>query len=363
MSGSSPSLAPVVAVVTPRWVSQFEAVGRAVPAGIERGLGRIRSLDRWAEGARLPVAVTRMATTATRRVTDLVHEHTRETIRQVSEGLPFASWLFLTPVIAFILLQGSRAFRNSTIRALPEGHLQWRGEEFFHHVNGTLAGYLRGQLAAALFIGVTCAIAFALFKVPYALLVGLGAGLLEFVPVIGPLSVVIAIASLTSGTKLLVLLVFLAALRMVQDYVVYPRLLGRGMHLHPMLVISAILIGARIDGIVGVIAAVPVMGVVAVGWRQWRDYRAIVNLVRRHEAMLAAKAAANASDVATAPPPAGRPDERTGRHHERAAGRITSHPAGVASRPGRRVILRAAQPDAIAAPSTAPASPTCRGVC
>jgi predicted PurR-regulated permease PerM len=67
---------------------------------------------------------------------------------------------------------------------------------------------------------------------------------------------------------------FLGSLRMVQDYVIYPRLVGRRLHLHPLAVIVAVLAGLELNGVVGMFLAVPVMAVGsvvvmhAIGWRE-----------------------------------------------------------------------------------------------
>jgi predicted PurR-regulated permease PerM len=74
----------------------------------------------------------------------------------------------------------------------------------------------------------------------------------------------------------------LAALRVLQDYVIYPRLIRRGMHLGTPTVIVTMWIGAVLGGAAGVILAIPVAGFLSVSLRHWREYRAIEHLVRKH---------------------------------------------------------------------------------
>ena len=68
-------------------------------------------------------------------------------------------------------------------------------------------------------------------------------------------------------------LAFLAVLRIVQDYVVYPRLIGQGIHLHPLAVIIAILSGAELAGIAGIFLAIPVVAILTVSYRHWLEHR------------------------------------------------------------------------------------------
>jgi hypothetical protein len=70
-----------------------------------------------------------------------------------------------------------------------------------------------------------------------------------------------------------VVLLFLGVLRVVQDYVLYPRIIGQGIHLHPLAVILAILAGAEIAGVAGIFLAIPVIAVLTVSYRHWLEHR------------------------------------------------------------------------------------------
>jgi predicted PurR-regulated permease PerM len=191
----------------------------------------------------------------------------------------YAAWLVVAPVLAFVLLTGWPAFRRSTLRVLPRGHLQWRGEEYFQDVNSALAGYIRAQTAAGLIVGLACVSGFELIGVPSAVSMGVAAGILELVPGIGPVTALL-IAVTQSGDKALAVIGFLVALRVVQDTLVYPRLIRHGMHLSMPVLVLSLWTGAVLGGPGGVILAIPVAGFVSVSLRHWREYRAIERLVR-----------------------------------------------------------------------------------
>lgn len=189
----------------------------------------------------------------------------------------FLPWLVLIPILSFFFLKDADSFRRSVLAMLPRGRLRWRGDEFFQDINSTLAAYIRAQLTACLLIGVVCSIGFALFGLPSPLVLGLIAGMLEFVPLVGPLVVAILaalLALLHSGFAMaFVMLLFLGVLRIVQDYVIYPRIIGQGIHLHPLAVILAILAGAEIAGVAGIFLAIPVIAVLTVSYRHWLEHR------------------------------------------------------------------------------------------
>jgi predicted PurR-regulated permease PerM len=163
------------------------------------------------------------------------------------------------------------------LQMLPRGRWRWRGDEFFQDVNSTLAAYIRAQLTASLFIGAVCAGAFAIAGLPSPLVLGLMAGLFEFVPLLGP--VLIALIATLIGVfqsgmgPAFMVLVFLGVLRIVQDYIVYPRLIGHGIHLHPLAIILAILCGEKLAGVAGIFLAIPIVAVVTVSYRHWLEHR------------------------------------------------------------------------------------------
>ena len=189
----------------------------------------------------------------------------------------FLPWLVLIPILSFFFLKDADNFRRSVLAMLPRGRLRWRGDEFFEDINSTLAAYIRAQLTACFLVGAVCSIGFALLGLPSPLVLGLMAGVLEFVPLVGPLVVAILAAALALlhwgfGMAFVVLL-FLGVLRVVEDYVIYPRLIGQGIHLHPLAVILAILAGAEIAGVAGIFLAIPVIAVLTVSYRHWLEHR------------------------------------------------------------------------------------------
>ncbi len=189
----------------------------------------------------------------------------------------FIPWLVLIPILSFFFLKDADSFRRSVLAMLPRGRLRWRGDEFFQDINSTLAAYIRAQLTACVLMGVVCSIGFALIGLPSPLVLGFIAGFCEFVPLVGPLTVAIlavVLALLHSGFGMaFVVLLFLGVLRIVQDYVIYPRIIGEGIHLHPLAVILAILAGAEIAGVAGIFLAIPVIAVLTVSYRHWLEHR------------------------------------------------------------------------------------------
>lgn len=203
----------------------------------------------------------------------------------IAQAILYIPWLILIPILSFFLLKDADNFRRSALQMLPRGRWRWRGDEFFQDVNSTLAAYIRAQLTICLLIGTVCTLGFVVIGVPSPLVLGVLAGMLEFIPLVGPL-VIATIAVLVTGFSndspahsVIWVILFLGTLRIVNDYVVYPRIIGQGIHLHPLAVILAILSGAELAGVAGIFLAIPVIAIATVSYRHWLEHRGSEGLV------------------------------------------------------------------------------------
>lgn len=179
----------------------------------------------------------------------------------------YLPWLILVPVLGFFFLKDANFFRISFLRLFPSGRWRSRVESVIYDVNQTLAAYTRAQLISCVLIGIICTVGFYIIGVNYALLLGIVAGVLEFIPLLGPLTVgIVAVtaAALESPWEALYTVIFLVALRICQDYIIYPRIVRGGIHLHPLAIILSVLAGEQVAGIPGVFISIPVVALLTV---------------------------------------------------------------------------------------------------
>ena len=273
-------LTPVWAIWGSKITNTVPNVARDVPRHVSRFASQVRASERWHERFAVERETRRLLRSMSHRVSQRVQEEVAVVGAEVVRARLVVPWLAGVPLIALLLVAQWPAFHRSAARALPTPHLKWRTDQLLRQVNMVLAAYTRAQALSALIVGVICGVGFALMKLPNAAMFGIVAGLLETIPIAGPLAVAISATSVASPSQVLLVLAFLGALRVLQDYVIYPRLIRQALHLHPIGVVLAIWFGAMAGGVVGVCLAVPTVGVLQVAWRQYREYREIEQLVR-----------------------------------------------------------------------------------
>jgi predicted PurR-regulated permease PerM len=164
-------------------------------------------------------------------------------------------------------LMSADKLRDFTLSLAPEP-ARAEGATLFTELGRTLGGWVRGTLVAMLLIGSLTALGLWLLGVPYALLLGILAGLTEIIPYLGPwlsgtVAVVVTLLTVDPLKALQVVVVFVI-IQEVESNLVEPFVMSWAVHIDPLLVLIAITIGFEVLGVVGAIIAVPVAGLAQV---------------------------------------------------------------------------------------------------
>lgn len=198
-------------------------------------------------------------------------------------SVTYIPWFILVPILAFFFLKDVNLIRLAVLRVFPAGPYRMRAELVMQDVNTTLAAYTRAQLISCFIIGTICTIGFYLIGLKYALLLGILAGVFEFVPLLGPAAIgliVITTAGLSDNPwKALYVFIFLVVLRIIHDYVTYPRIVRGGLHMHPVLIIISVLAGEQVAGIPGVFLAIPIVALITVFYKHVVEHKGGKGLV------------------------------------------------------------------------------------
>lgn len=171
----------------------------------------------------------------------------------------------LVPVLAFFFLRDWDALVERIAALVPPRHLP-TVERLARESDVVLGGFLRGQFMVMLILGIGYAVGLQIVGLDLGILIGLIAGLLTFVPYVGPASLLVlggiaALVQFGDWQHLVGVLVVFGVGQVIESYWLTPKLVGDRIGLHPMAVIFAVLAGGQLFGFLGMLLALPVAAV------------------------------------------------------------------------------------------------------
>lgn len=186
-------------------------------------------------------------------------------------------YLVLVPILSFLLIKEAPAIKKEILSWLSasNGSLWARIAE---DLNVLLSSYVRALMLLSIATFISYSIALSGFGVPYAALLAGAAALMEVIPVIGPIVAALAIlcVSVFSGyAHLLWVAGFILVYRLFQDYVLGPFLMGKGVEISSLMVISGLLAGDELGGIAGIFLSVPVLAAAKIIFVKIRAHRIV----------------------------------------------------------------------------------------
>lgn len=255
-------------------------LGQKLPGFISSGSASVREslndANSWLSRLRLPREWRDYFLGTISHAAESIFPFLREIAGGIISYLQYLPWLILVPVLSFFMLKDASVFEEAVVGLLPNERLRKRAHWLLLDVSSTLAAYTRAQILSCIVVGAEVTILFYIFGIPYAVVLGAISAVLEFIPLAGPLvAAVIAFAlTLTTSFRLaLWVVLILVILRIVHDYFVYPRIVGHGIKMHPMVVVLAILVGAELGGLPGIFLAIPSVGLIMVGYNHYKAYK------------------------------------------------------------------------------------------
>jgi len=176
---------------------------------------------------------------------------------------------FLGTFISFYLLKDYEFFKRVYFKIME---LFFKAEKLSSindtakEINHIISRFIRGQLLDALLVGLLSSIGLTFIGLDYAFLIGFAAGIANIIPYIGPVvgcipAIIIGLLSPNPIIALWAVLVFFIV-QQLDGAIISPKVVGDSTGLHPVFIIMAIIIGGSVDGILGMLLSVPIMGIV-----------------------------------------------------------------------------------------------------
>ena len=190
---------------------------------------------------------------------------TSEVLGGVFSGLTFA---VIVPFVAFFLLKEGKRITRGVIELVPNAYFELC-LNLLHQINGQIGGYIRGLILATTVVGALSVGGLMLIGVPYALPVGIIAGLANMIPFLGPIIGIVSasiVALATGGGFGMVghVLIVFALIQLIDNILVQPVVLAKSVDLHPLIVLFVVLVGGQLMGLKGMLIAVPMTGIIKV---------------------------------------------------------------------------------------------------
>jgi len=262
----------VVAIVFlgPPLLRQFQRLFEAIPGWLDSLNGLLADLENWLASHSIEVNLQ----INTDDIVNWLQSHGAESIGTlVTVGWSVVGWfvnLFLTVVVSFyMLIDGKRIFRFICRLAPGEQAVK---EDYVRGLQTAFSKYVRGQLLLGATIGLACGLVIWIMSWDvvgvwpaggqYALLFGFWAGVTEVIPYIGPwLGAVPPVIAAFFHSPMAALIVIIAyfVIQQLESHILAPNIVGSSVGVHPLVVIFALLAGAQIGGILGMLASLPLL--------------------------------------------------------------------------------------------------------
>ena len=251
--------------VVPVAVGQATNLLNHLPSFISGGgIARLK-LPHWLEPMRDQViaAMNEAATSLQSKAVPFLQQAGTKILSGVGDLLP----IILIPILAFFFLKDARTIRDCLLATAEDGRKRDTLRHILQDIHQVLQSYIRALVLLSICGFVAWSIFLSAMRYPYDLLLAATAGILEFIPVIGPAAalVIISVVVVVTGSGGLIwIIVFWAAFRIFQDYVLNPYLMSTGVEMHPLLVLFGVLAGEKIGGIPGMFFSVPAIAILRV---------------------------------------------------------------------------------------------------
>jgi predicted PurR-regulated permease PerM len=190
------------------------------------------------------------------------------------------SLIVVTPVVAFYLISDWPHIVKTVEQWIPLKHRELV-HSLFAEIDTAIAGFVRGQSGVCLILGSYYALSLSVVGLNFALLIGLIAGLISFIPYVGSISglllaIGVAIAQFwPEWTPIVTVFIIFMVGQFVEGYILAPKFVGEKVGLHPVWLMFAMFAFGYLFGFVGLLVAVPVSAAIGVLLRfALRNYRA-----------------------------------------------------------------------------------------
>lgn len=249
--------------VIPTIVAQINSLAKQLPAFSTRAQELLYELGDQYERINLPPAIVDSIEASLTRLQGSLTSLLNLLGQFIMSLFNSVVFIVLVPILSFYMLKDMETIQGSLLNLFPTRH-QSLVLTLFRRVDSILGAWVRGQVSISLLTGGLIFIGLRLVGMEYALVLGLLVALFNIIPYFGPIIAAIPAILLgllrapVLGLKVLIVQV---VVQHFESSVLVPHVLGRELGLHPLLIIFALLLGAQLGGILGMVLAAPLAAI------------------------------------------------------------------------------------------------------
>ena len=250
----------------PLIMEEINALSKTLPTYVNTMQAHIDELYKDLQRIKLPAMVKQVADQTLQKAEQVGLDFLNRITDLILSTLSQMFNLIMAPIIAFYLLKDKETLSENLDVWIPNKYdddVYQLGSE----INQVLSGFMRGQFLVAIFIAIISTIGLFFLKVKFAIVLGVIAGAFNVIPYVGPILGAIpavAIVLVREPIKSVGVIILFTVIQQIEGGIISPRIVGEKVGLHPITVIFSILAGGHFGGILGMIFAVPIAGVVKV---------------------------------------------------------------------------------------------------
>lgn len=253
----------------PVMLHELNKLVKAIPVLTSEVRHIISSLEAKFSDFELPEAIRKAFNESINHTERVIVEILKSGTKKIVTVFSYIAGLLVSPLFAFYMLKDIEKIKSSFEFTLPR---LYRNDvmALLRDFDEIISGFLRGHLLVSLIVGILTGTGMYIIGTDFAIVVGILAGIAEFIPYLGPFITAvpaITLSLLISKRTALYALIVVLIVQQLENAVISPKILGDSLGLHPLIIIFTLLAGGELFGFAGLLLAVPVAAALKVTLR------------------------------------------------------------------------------------------------
>jgi predicted PurR-regulated permease PerM len=257
------SLTVIFMNVIPMFMTQLTELNEHMPEFTMRAQGMI---DRFNESEMLPDSVRTGFNNSLYKLELGVSDWVTNYLNGIGSKLNVVFIALIIPFVAFYILKDFQLIEKTVLTVVPKNHRRHVTRLLFE-IDEALGSYIRGQFLVCVIIGIMAYVGYWIIDMQYPLLLACVVAVFNIIPYLGPYlgaAPAALMAASISWKMVLYVLIVNWLCQLLEGNVISPQVVGRSLHMHPLMIIFALMVGGQVAGVAGLILAVPFFAVLKV---------------------------------------------------------------------------------------------------